>query len=252
VSLAPFYDPLLGEYGWSPRVGSCSPLFNGHRIYVLMQSVHSLIPLTIIVVTSLGTFLFTRGFLKNHLNLQKSVLNSSSYVEQKHIYSVQVKNLIGIFGCLLLFNFISWTPFLGISAAGVGIGFQKIPNAVYAASYLLFMFSNVSNPMIQTYFRKDLVDTLKIVFCRWKFVSLPCVKNHHDSGQNSSENSLDIVKSRGRVETRQVRVKDAPGTIGFDSVMTVLDDFSTDCTSEGEQTKNEKGELPSECFDTES
>jgi len=63
---------------------------------------------------------------------------------------------------------------------------------------------------------------------------------------------LDIVKSRGRVETRQVRVKDAPGTIGFDSVMTVLDDFSTDCTSEGEQTKNEKGELPSECFDTES
>ncbi len=224
VSAAPYYNPVVGKYGWSRRVGGCSPLFNGYRLYVLLQSLHSLIPLTIIVITSCWTFMFTRGFLRRHLKRQKSVLNGTSFEEQKHVYSSQVKNLIGIFGSLLLFNFISWTPFLGISAAGFGIGFHRLPNAVYASGYVLFLFSNVFNPIIQMYFRKDLIDSFKRFFCKWRMgkKELSCMKwcRRDEYPSESSDES----KPRNVVQARSVKLKENSNTLGFESVITVLED----------------------------
>jgi len=163
--MAPYYGPGLGEYDWSPRLGGCSPIFPGNRIYVLLQALHALIPLTIIIVTTLWTFLSTRGFLRKHLKRQKSSLNTEDFRVQKEIYSERVKNLIGIFGTLLLFNFLSWLPYIAVSLVGVAVGLEKVPNQVYAAGFVLFIFSNVSNPVIQTYFRKELLETLRKTFC---------------------------------------------------------------------------------------
>ena len=163
--MTPYYGPGLGEYDWSPRIGGCSPIFLGNRIYVLLQALHALIPLTIIVVTSLWTFLSTHGFLRKHLNRQKTTLNNEGLKVQKQIYAERVKNLIGIFGTLLLFNFLSWLPYIVVSLVGFAVGLERVPNQVYATGFVLFIFSNVSNPVIQTYFRKDLLNSLKKMFC---------------------------------------------------------------------------------------
>ena len=84
------------------------------------------------------------------------------------------------------------------------------------------------------------------------------MQNHHQgSGQNSSENS-DLTKSPGgHTEARQVRVKDDSGSaMGFDSVMTVLDDFAMDCPPDdvvvAEQSEVEKEDPAAECFESES
>ena len=248
MSSAPYYNPILGEYGWSRRVGGCSPLFAGHRLYVLLQALHSLIPLSIIGVTSVWTFIFTHGFLKKHLQSQKTILNTASFEERKHIYSVQTMNLIGIFGSLLLFNFLSWIPFLAISAVGLGIGFWKIPNAVYASGYILFLFSNVSNPIVQTYFRKDLIDTLKRAICKWKVTEeasprvlcINCRRNNHCNSETSDAN-----KSGEQLEVRCARVKAVLTSAKFDSVETVLDDSNEDnedSSPEIERTKKKAEE----------
>ena len=168
MSLAPYYGSGLGEYNWSPRLGGCLAIFLGHRTYVLLQALHALVPISVIVVTSVWTLLSTRGFLKKHLKRQESTLNAKGFKVQKHIYSVRVKNLIGIFGTLLLFNFLSWMPYVIVSLIGVVIGLDKIPTQVYACGFILFLFSNVSNPLIQTYFRKDLLYSLRKTFCSYK------------------------------------------------------------------------------------
>ncbi len=169
-SLAPYYGDGVGDYDWSRRLGSCFAIFVGHRTYVLLQAIHALIPLSTIVITTIWTFVFTRGFLRKNLKRQRTMLSIEGYQVQKNIYNIRVKNLIGIFGSLMLFNFISWMPYVIVSLIGLGIGLDKIPNQIYSAAFVIFLFTNVSNPIIQIYFRKDLVDILKkIPFVRYVF-----------------------------------------------------------------------------------
>jgi len=166
VSCAPFYSSSFGEYGWSSRTGSCLALLVGYRTYTILQALHSLIPLTIITVTSIWTFIFTHGFLKDTLSRQKDTLNTESFEVQKHIYSGKVLNLIGIFGSLLLFNVISWIPYLLVSVIGFALGFNKISNTAYASLFVLYNLTIVTNPLVQTYFRKELIESLKNIFCK--------------------------------------------------------------------------------------
>ena len=118
----------------------------------------SLIPLGIIIVSSLWTLAFTRGFLRKNLRRHQQNLNASNFKVQEHIYSARVKNLIGIFGILILFNALSWSPYIVASCIGIIVGTEDIPREVYATAFVLFLFNNVSNPVIQICFRKDLLN----------------------------------------------------------------------------------------------
>ena len=236
MSVSPYYDPTFGEYGWSNRVGGCLPLFEEHKLYVLLQALHSLIPLSIIAITSTWTFAFTRGFLKMNLKRQKTMLSTASFVEQKHIYSVQVKNLIGIFGSLFLFSFLSWIPFLLISAVGLGIGFQNIPDPVYAGGYILFHFSNVSNPIIQTYFRKDLSDSLKAILCMWKYAHKVSSGMAISIGSRKkiviTSGSSEIDNSGEETELKNVKVQKEPMASECNNSMeTLLTEVTEECSS---------------------
>jgi len=157
IALAPYYSNSIGEYDWSRRLGSCFPIFLGHRTYVLLQAIHAIVPLTVITITTLWTFIFTRNYMRRNLGRQQSVLNAESYKEQREIYESRVKNMIGIFGALLLFTLLSWAPYIVVSLIGVVIGLDRIPNQVYACNFVIFLFSYVSNPIVQMYFRKDLL-----------------------------------------------------------------------------------------------
>ena len=67
---------------------------------------------------------------------------------------------------LLLFNMLTLSPFMIVSIMGLIIGLERIPQQFYATVFILFLFSNVTNPIIQVYFRKDLYDTIKKYFTR--------------------------------------------------------------------------------------
>lgn len=137
---------------------------------MIILSIFSIIPFTIISVTSIWTFLFTHGFLRKNLRRHKRTLNAENLEAQKHIYSERVRNLIGIFGMLLLFNVLTLSPFLVASIVGLIVGLDRVPRQVYASVFVLLLFNNVSNPIIQAYFRKDLLDTLKKYLMRVKMI----------------------------------------------------------------------------------
>ena len=62
---------------------------------------------------------------------------------------------------LLVFNVLTVAPYITISIVGPIIGLDRVPLQIYTAVFVFFLFSNVTNPIIQAYFRKDLFDTIK-------------------------------------------------------------------------------------------
>ena len=124
----------------------------------------NVICVTIIVVPTIWTFLFTHGFIKKDMKRHRDTLNKESYAVQKHVYSTKFKNLIGIFGTLLLFNAVAWVPLILTGITAIIIGFYNVPVQLYATTFVLFLTNNVSSPIIQSYFRKDLFNSLKRIF----------------------------------------------------------------------------------------
>ena len=160
LDITPFFG--FGKYVWTHGVGTCLPIWVGQRNYVIFFSVLSTIPFTIIIVTTTWTYIFTRNFLKNDFERRQTMSNNKEdKLHEKSVYSVRIRNLIGIFGMLLLFNVITFSPYIIASIIGLIIGLKKIPNAVYTAALILFLFNNVTNSVIQSYFRRDLHDAIK-------------------------------------------------------------------------------------------
>ena len=157
-NIVPFVG--LGAYDFSPSIASCVPIWSGNTGYVIYITVESLIPLTIILVTTIWTFLFTRNFVKGRYEDQRaaSVENICSAQTIKHDYDRRLCSLFGIFGMLLLVNAVSFLPFMSLSIVGFFVGFTSLPAPLYATVFILFLLNNVTNPLVQSYFRRDLWD----------------------------------------------------------------------------------------------
>lgn len=142
----------------------------------------SLIPYTIIIVTTTWTCIFTRNFLRNDLKRREATLNNKKdRIHEKSVYNIRVRNLIGIFGMLLFFNVLSFSPYIIARVFGLVVGLENIPPAVHATALILFLLNNVTNSVIQTYFRRDLHDAIKKYFRMVTYIiRKPCKKRHTD------------------------------------------------------------------------
>ncbi len=193
MNLIPYYDPTIAKYGWLSYIGGCCVIYEGSILSISIHAIEAVIPLGLIGVTSVWTFVFTRGFLRKNLKRTQKALNKEQVVEQKLIYSIQIKNLVGIFGSLLLLTGLSWSPFFIILSVGLRIGFESIPAPVFATGLIIFLTSNVTGPIVQIYFRKDLQDTLKKMLSRcsikWKNTSTvqPAPKRSDTKASNMDE-----------------------------------------------------------------
>lgn len=138
--------------------------------------------------------MFTRKFLKNDFQQQQAALNNKKdRIHEKSVYSIRVRNLIGIFGMLLLFNVISFSPYIIARIIGLIVGLENIPPAVYAAALILFLLNNVTNSVIQSYFRRDLHEAITKYFHKVTYlVRKPCKGKRavmtKDDGHDDSKN----------------------------------------------------------------
>ena len=151
---------------WVSDIGTCTiDLASGGWTEYLPLVL--LIPFLIITVTTIATFIYTRFILKKNLERHKQTLNTINLEMQKNIYSERIKNLIGIFGLLLISNFLFFLPFLSAVIAAATVGLNRVPSQLSASGFVFHLFSNVMNPVIQAWFIKDLVATLKGGFCKF-------------------------------------------------------------------------------------
>lgn len=178
-NIPPFFG--MGEHSFGPSVASCVPIWVGHTGYVIYFSLESTIPLGIIILTAIWTFVFTGKFFKEDYQRRKEGTAQQNMMHQRDVYNRRVRNLFGIFGTLLFVNVIAFFPYITISIVGFAIGFDNVPDAVYATVFAMFLFSNVANPLVQSYFRKDLWDA--VLHCKNYIVSGTCCRKR---GTNAS------------------------------------------------------------------
>ena len=163
LTVTPFFD--FGEYSFSASISTCIPPWNSDRIaYVVLTFLLGIMCIVTITVTSIWTFCFTHKFIKK----TESFLSTSQ--DEKHVYNSHVVKLMGIFGTMLLVTAVTYAPALIACFVGFIITFEKLPRQVYATITILFYTVTISNPIIQSYFRRDLKDfivfyTKKVYYC---------------------------------------------------------------------------------------
>ena len=163
LTVTPFFG--FGEYVFSSSNSTCVLAFNSDIIaYIVLAFLVVIMCIVTITVTSIWTFCFTHKFIKN----TESYLSTSQ--DEKHVYNSRVVKLMGIFGTMLLVMAVTYAPVLIACVVGFIITFEKLPNQVYATIAILLYTLTISNPIIQSYFRRDLKDfivfyTKKVYYC---------------------------------------------------------------------------------------
>ena len=137
-----------------------------------------MIPVIIITVTTAWTLLSTCRFIKSNHRRRVDAIGSREEVAREmedNLYTKQIKNLFGIFSMLLISQVVSQVPQVVVFILSTTLGPHNLPPRYSFASALFFYIGSITNPIIQSYFRKDLSDTSK--------AALACIKdkNIHNS-----------------------------------------------------------------------
>ena len=183
ITLPIFFGNMSGnaKFAYRDRAGTCFPTSIGKEPYSIFHSVAILLPTSLIAITTIWTFVFTKKFLRRDYERRK--IWAENLKAEKSVYTMRLRNLTGVFGSLLLSHVLTLTPFYVTSTIAFAIGNDRIPAVLYAACPIVFLLSNISNSLLQLYFRRD-----SLMFC-------PCgVGNKKDLEFNthaqSSKNSM--------------------------------------------------------------
>ena len=155
LATPPFYG--LGSFSFSRSMASCLPVWENRKEYPIYTLAAAIPVFTIILITTVWTFLITRNIIRGEHNRRMfAVAHTEMEEQERNIYSYRVRKLIGLFGTILIVNFISFLPFAIIFFVGLVIGFETIPSPVYATAFVFLLLYNIMLPIVQSFFRPDI------------------------------------------------------------------------------------------------
>jgi len=138
---------------------------------------------------TLWTFLFAHGFLKETLQRQRELYDTSA---ETHVYQKKIQNLIGIFGALLAVNLFSWFSYVfpPVFYALIGDDVGAVPVEIDASLFIFSFFNTVANPILQMYFRPDIHKSFKKLLQTFKRGSIVKRKSSRNEGKSKNEENL--------------------------------------------------------------
>ena len=131
---------------------------------------------------------------------------------QKHVYMRRLRNLISIFGTLLLANILSFSPYAVVSFIGYGVGFEAIPSPVFATVLVFLLLNNTASAIIQSYFRRDLKEAIISGLKKMK----KCLCRLHKQvtpSQNYTPTTVNDVLSGDKETIESDHVREPSGTV---------------------------------------
>ena len=137
-------------YRYIDNIGSCY-VHTTSPIASVIRYLFALSMLSIIIITSIWTFCFTRKFINN----QSMIVGESVYASKK-------KRLFGIFGSMLLVYGVCFIPATFLSSFMATIDF---PDALHVFSIVLLFFVVTLSPIVQSYFRPEIKSVIVDVIC---------------------------------------------------------------------------------------
>ena len=156
LNAIPFFG--FGELTYDDTFGPCNPAYRDTLAFALFIGIIFITMITIIVITCVWTFCFTRKFLKD-----QSIIAGDS------VYSARRKRLFGIFGSMLVVYIICFLPG-GIHLALIPI--IDTPYGLFATSLASYHLITIANPLVQSYFRPEIKSVFLSVYHKMTPVSV--------------------------------------------------------------------------------
>ena len=151
-SILPFFG--FGQYSFEIYGASCFTAYRGHTAFLILSLNAVGINLIVITITTLWTYFFSRKYVKkfNH-----NLLGSKKDADlQSRLYEKRKKKLTGIFMTILVVTGICYGPIVLAGLVGIFIQVENLPGPVFTTSLICLYSNAILNPIIQSYFRKDL------------------------------------------------------------------------------------------------
>lgn len=171
ISILIAFPPLagFGQYEFNIVFANCQPRWTGktngipHIYYALFVGVEAIIPILILTVTNVWTYKIVSGALRKKFKKQKSFRDApkneeeqKKQVEENCDYRHKQRQLVKVFGALLIAHIISWTPTLTIMIIAIAMGAASLPPKVYIFGWISYLSNPVFHPIIESFFIKSL------------------------------------------------------------------------------------------------
>ena len=171
ISILIAFPPLagFGQYEFNTVFANCQPRWTGksngipHIYYVLFVGVEAIIPILILTVTNVWTYKIVSGALRKKFKKKKSFRSAPKSeeeqkreVEENRDYRHKQRQLVKVFGALLIAHIISWTPTLTIMIIALAMGAASLPAKVYIFGWISYLSNPVLHPIIESFFIKSL------------------------------------------------------------------------------------------------
>ena len=166
LNTTPLYG--LGRFQFSVSDGFCLPLLdpNEQLVYSIFMPLIFVILFGCMVVTSIWTCCSTHGYFT------RASERSSNETEVENLYASKKREVIGIFGALLLMNSITFAPFLIVSILAI---FTYPPTVTWSIALVCGCLCTVENPLVQVLFRQDIKTFLNMLYL--KIIAATCSKS---------------------------------------------------------------------------
>ena len=155
----------FGRYGFASSYGTCAPRWEGEPGYVVYILLVFLTFFCCIIVTSVWTLCYTQRYLKTERERLRLLELNTNTRHNNDVYSSRKMKLIGLFGMIMLIHLICYGP--SVAAAFFEI-VTTIPAQLYATLFVLFFLLSILSPLVQSFFRRDIRQTMLklITWCR--------------------------------------------------------------------------------------
>ena len=148
---------------FSPLICSCSPSWKEKiNPQIILCIVSTFLLGMAIIGPAILTCFVTRNFILS--DYRKPAISKEARHRQKNVCKMRMRNLLGIFGMLLLLYASAFVPYVVLGILKAIFGRIAVARLI-SACYLYIMSIHVFSPIIQSYFRKDLKRTLKNILC---------------------------------------------------------------------------------------
>ena len=179
LDTTPFYG--FGRFAYFRNEGTCIPDFSIREpFYLAFILIICVTLVAVIMITSIWTCCFTRRFLQEHQ-------------PDNNIYISKDRRVIGIFGSLLLVCALAFGP--GILTATIRFG-VIIPYTLLI-SIVCFYCITIANPLVQSFFRPDVRETVKYIFDKCSLCrSTPSDAVESQQTTKTYSNAISNIKSK--------------------------------------------------------
>ncbi|XP_011406138.1 PREDICTED: 5-hydroxytryptamine receptor 7-like [Amphimedon queenslandica] len=158
ISMPPAFNVGFGQWEFNRNFGLCLPRWIPPT-YMGFVFLEGLIPITVIIITNIWTFKIILSFLKRkQVRRRESRLTSLSRKESEAEVQIkqQQKQLVQVFGALLIATIIAWVPLLTMLFVLIGTDGEGVPDWIYLVCWFFYLINPLVHPILESLFVKEL------------------------------------------------------------------------------------------------